>query len=104
VGSRQTEQLHWRSRQRIVTTVKESVLKTEMTGLESQEADAPTDNFVHVYGRSDPSDDREATVFLRSLCVFFGSRNTTRQTLPTSVKLTHLSMYDRRDGVSERAD
>jgi hypothetical protein len=75
-----------------------------MTGVESQEADDPTDNFVHVYGRSDPSDDREATVFLRSRCVCFGSRNTTRQTLPTSVKLTHLSMYDRRDGVSECAD
>jgi hypothetical protein len=28
-----------------------------------------------------------------------GSRNATRQTLPTSAKLTHLSVYDRRDDV-----
>ncbi len=32
-----------------------------------------------------------------------GSRNATRQTLPTSAKLTYGSMYDSRDGVSERA-
>ena len=32
-----------------------------------------------------------------------GSRNTDRQTLPTSAKLTHLSVYDSRDGVSEHA-
>jgi hypothetical protein len=32
---------------------------------------------------------------------WIGSRNATRQTLPTSAKLTHLSMYDSRDGVSE---
>jgi hypothetical protein len=30
-----------RSQQRIVATVEESVLKTEMAGLESQEEDAP---------------------------------------------------------------
>ncbi len=30
-----------RSHQRVVATVEESVLKTEMTGLESQEEDAP---------------------------------------------------------------
>jgi hypothetical protein len=30
------------------------------------------------------------------------SRNATRQTLPTSAKLTYLSVYDSRDGVSER--
>jgi hypothetical protein len=41
VGSRQTEQLSLRSRQRIVATVEESVLKTEMTDLESQEEDDP---------------------------------------------------------------
>ncbi len=41
VGSRQTEQLSLRSQQRVVSTVEESVLKTEMTGLESQEEDAP---------------------------------------------------------------
>jgi hypothetical protein len=36
VGSRQTEQLSLCSQQRIVATVEESVLKTEMTGLQSQ--------------------------------------------------------------------
>jgi hypothetical protein len=41
VGSRQEEQLSSHSHQRVVTTVEESVLKTEMTGLESQEEDAP---------------------------------------------------------------
>jgi hypothetical protein len=41
VGSRQTEQLSLRSQQRVVTTVEESVLKTEMADLESQEEDAP---------------------------------------------------------------
>jgi hypothetical protein len=37
----QEEQLSSCSQQRVVTTVEESVLKTEMTGLESQEEDAP---------------------------------------------------------------
>ncbi len=37
VGSRQAEQLSLRSQQCVVATVEESVLKTEMTGLESQE-------------------------------------------------------------------
>jgi hypothetical protein len=41
VGSRQTEQLTSRSQKRVVVTVEESVLKTEMAGLESQEEDAP---------------------------------------------------------------
>jgi hypothetical protein len=41
VGSRQAEQLSLRSQQRITATVEESVLKTEMAGLESQEEDAP---------------------------------------------------------------
>ncbi len=41
VGSRQAEQLSSHSQQRVVTTVEESVLKTEMTDLESQEEDAP---------------------------------------------------------------
>ncbi len=41
VGSRQAEQLSLRSQQRIVATVEESVLKTEMGDLESQEEDAP---------------------------------------------------------------
>jgi hypothetical protein len=41
VGSRQAEQLSLRSQQRMVATVEESVLKTEMTVLESQEEDAP---------------------------------------------------------------
>jgi hypothetical protein len=41
VGSRPVEQFSLRSQQRIVTTVEESVLKTEMTDLESQEEDAP---------------------------------------------------------------
>jgi hypothetical protein len=41
VGSRQAEQLSLRSQHHTVATVEESVLKTEMTGLESQEEDAP---------------------------------------------------------------
>ena len=41
MGSRQAEQLSLRSQQRVVATVEESVLKTEMTGLESQEEDDP---------------------------------------------------------------
>jgi hypothetical protein len=41
VGSRQAEQLIWHSQQKVVATVEESVLKTEMTGLESQEEDDP---------------------------------------------------------------
>jgi hypothetical protein len=41
VGSRQTEQLSLHSQQRVVTTVEESVLKTEMGDLESQEEDVP---------------------------------------------------------------
>ena len=41
VGSRQAEQLSLRSQQSVVATVEESVLKTEMTVLESQEEDAP---------------------------------------------------------------
>ena len=40
-GSRRAEQLSLRSHQRVVTTVEESVLKTEMVGLESQEEDDP---------------------------------------------------------------
>jgi hypothetical protein len=32
---------------------------------------------------------------------YIGSRSATRQTLPTSAKLTYLSVYDSRDGVSE---
>jgi hypothetical protein len=41
VGSRQEEQLSSRSQQRVVVTVEESVLTTEMAGLESQEEDTP---------------------------------------------------------------
>jgi hypothetical protein len=41
VGSRRVEQLSLRSQQLIVATVEESVLRMEMTGLESQEEDAP---------------------------------------------------------------
>ncbi len=40
-SSRRAEQLSLRSQQRVVATVEESVLKTEMAGLESQEEDAP---------------------------------------------------------------
>ncbi len=40
-GSHRAEQLNLRSQQRVVATVEESVLKMEMTGLESQEEDAP---------------------------------------------------------------
>ena len=35
------EQLNLHSQQRIVATVEDSVLRTEMAGLESQEEDAP---------------------------------------------------------------
>ncbi len=41
VGSRGAEQLSLRSQQRIVATVEDSVLRMEMTDLESQEEDAP---------------------------------------------------------------
>jgi hypothetical protein len=41
VDSDRTEQLSFRSQQRVVATVQESVLKTEMADLESQEEDAP---------------------------------------------------------------
>ena len=40
-GSRRAEQLTFRSQQRIVATVEDSVLRTEMVGLESLEEDAP---------------------------------------------------------------
>jgi len=40
-GSRRPEQLSLCSQQRIVSTVEDFVLRTEMTGLESQEEDAP---------------------------------------------------------------
>jgi hypothetical protein len=40
-GSRRAEQLSLRSQQRIVATVEDSVLRTEMAGLESLEEDAP---------------------------------------------------------------
>jgi hypothetical protein len=39
--SRRVEQLSLYSHQRIVATVEDSVLRTEMAGLESQEEDAP---------------------------------------------------------------
>jgi hypothetical protein len=39
--SHRAEQLSLRSQQRIVATVEDSVLRTEMTDLESQEEDAP---------------------------------------------------------------
>ncbi len=42
VGSRVAEQLNLLSQQRKVVTVEDSVLQTEMAGLESQEEDAPT--------------------------------------------------------------
>ncbi len=41
VSSRRQEQLSSRCQQRVVATVEESVLRTEMVGLESQEEDAP---------------------------------------------------------------
>ena len=41
-GSRRAEQLSLRSQQRIVATVEDSVLRTEMTGLESLEEDDPS--------------------------------------------------------------
>ncbi len=48
--SRRAEQLSLRSQQRVVATVEESVLKTEMAGLESQEEDAPK-RLLRVYFR-----------------------------------------------------
>jgi hypothetical protein len=39
--SRRAEHLSLHSQQRIVATVEDSVLRTEMTGLESQEEDTP---------------------------------------------------------------
>ena len=39
--SHRAEQLNLRSQQRVVATVEDSVLRTEMTGLESQEEDDP---------------------------------------------------------------
>ena len=39
--SRRAEQLCLRTKQRIVATVEDSVLRTEMENLESQEGDAP---------------------------------------------------------------
>ncbi len=41
VGSHRAEQLSLRSQPRVVATVEESVLKMEMSGLESQEEDSP---------------------------------------------------------------
>jgi hypothetical protein len=41
VGSHRTELLSLYSQQRIVATVEDSVLRTEMADLESQEEDAP---------------------------------------------------------------
>jgi hypothetical protein len=41
VGSCRAEQLGMRSQQRIVATVEDSVLRTEIAGLESQKEDAP---------------------------------------------------------------
>ena len=41
VGSRRQEQLSSLCQQRVVATVEESVLRTEMTGLESQEENTP---------------------------------------------------------------
>ena len=41
VGSRRQEQLSSRCQQHVVATVEESVFRTEMTDLESQEEDAP---------------------------------------------------------------
>jgi hypothetical protein len=40
-GSHRAEQLSLHSQQRIVATVEDSVLQTEMTDLESQEEDVP---------------------------------------------------------------
>jgi hypothetical protein len=40
-GSRRGKQLNLHSQQRIVATVEDSVLRTEMAGLESQEEDVP---------------------------------------------------------------
>ena len=40
-GSRLAEQLSLRSQHRIVATVEDSVFRTEMAGLESQEEDSP---------------------------------------------------------------
>ena len=41
VDSCRAEQLRWRAQERIVANVEDSVLRTKMTSLESQEEDAP---------------------------------------------------------------
>jgi hypothetical protein len=50
VGSRRQEQLSSLCQQRVVATVEESVLRTEMTDLESQEQDAPANGFSATNG------------------------------------------------------
>jgi hypothetical protein len=49
-GSRRAEQLSLRSQQHIVATVEDSVLRTEMAGLESQEEDAPKQQVTKIVG------------------------------------------------------
>jgi hypothetical protein len=41
VVSHRTDQFPFRAQQRVVTTVEDSILRTEMTSLESQEEDTP---------------------------------------------------------------
>jgi hypothetical protein len=52
---------------------------------------------VHRFFQRNPAD----VVYLCESDGCIGSSNTTRQTLPTSAKLTYLSVYDSRDDVSE---
>jgi hypothetical protein len=60
-GSRRAEHLNLRSQQRIVDTVEDSVLRTEMTDLESQEEDVPKRIlFFKSMRRPNPSDSGEA--------------------------------------------
>ena len=67
-GSRRTEQLSLHSQQRIVATVEDSVLRTEMGDLESQEEDAPKrccERRLNCSARREP-----ANISLRSWKVF----------------------------------
>jgi hypothetical protein len=61
--------------------------------------------YLSVYDSRDGVSERAASPSTPSSLMHvhrcIGSHNATRQTLPTSVKLTYLSMYDSRDGVSE---
>ncbi len=81
-----------------------SVYDSRDGGSEHAASPSPPSSLTHVHrdGVSEyaasPSSPSSLTHHVHR-CI--GSRNATRQTLPTSAKLTYLSVYDSRDGVSE---